>query len=150
MLSQARVVDVLITPDAAILAAGEIIADNLPFTIFRAGGVGGTLDSVTIIDQSTQGAALTVLFFDVATSLGTPNSLPTISAALAAGFLGLVSFATTDYVSLVNSRVATKGNLGIALKATSSTQQIGVALLNGAGTPTYGATTIKLRLGLRD
>lgn len=150
MLSQVRVVDVSITPDPAILAAGEVIADNAPFTILRALGIGGTLDSVAIVDESTQGAALSVVFFDVATSVGTPNAAPSISAVNAAGYLGHVTFATTDYLNLTNSRVAVKGNLGIGLKATSATQQVGIALVNGAGTPTYGATVIKLRLGIRD
>jgi len=151
-ISMRSVGPITLAPDTSILAAGELVADTLVVpNIVRTKNFGAILQQASIIDSANQGAALTLVFLGSNISLGTVNSVPNISAANSGSILGQVSFATTDYVALTAGiKIAQKTFLGIYLKPDTDTRDIYVAVLNGAGTPTYTANSLKIRLGLDD
>lgn len=127
--------------DTSAYASGDLIADTQEID-----GVGFgwkhtvVLDSITLIDESDQKVALSFVFLNASTSLGTENSAPNISDANAtAAVLGQITFAATDYVDLGGVAVATKANLGLVLQTGAATDSLYVAIVNSTGTPTYGA-----------
>lgn len=132
---------VTFTLDTLIYAAGDVLADTQAVAgSFRTPGT-GVLHSVTILDKDNQAAAaMTVYILKSNVSLGTENAAISITDANAAEIIGIVNIASGDWISLINSRLAFKGNLGIPVKADTGTSLF-VALSTG-GTPTQTATGI--------
>lgn len=149
-LSQ-RIVDITPVMDTSIYASGDVLADTFAVTnIGRTKNFGGTIETLVLIDEDDQGAAMTVLFFGANVSLGTVNGAPSISDANARNFIGKVTVATTDWLDLGGVRVAYFNLLGMIYRPATDTQNIYAAILNGTGTPTYTASGLKLRIGVVD
>lgn len=138
------------TTDTNVYASGDLIADTQQLdAAFRLSNGTGVLNSITIIDQDAQGVALYIMLHNTTTSMGTENSAPNISDAnLAAGLQGVITVATTDYVTVSGAKVACLKNLGIPIKAVSGTDDLYVSVLNSTGTPTFTATGLNLALGI--
>ena len=60
-----------------------------------------------------------------------------------------LSIATTDWKTINNVRVATFSVLNMPLRPAPGTTDIYVAIVNGAGTPVFSASGLKMRLGVR-
>jgi hypothetical protein len=144
------VVAVTLSTDTAAYASGDLIADTQQIdAFFRKTDGTGIINSINIIDEDAQGVALYIIFMSTSTSLGTENSAPNISDAnLTAGFQGIVSVATTDYVTISGAKVATIRNIGLPVKAVSGTDDIYIAVLNATGTPTFTAAGLEMRIGV--
>lgn len=141
-------VDVTMTCDTAILAAGDVITDTATVTnAVRVNDGLGRLVSVNLIDEDDQGTAVDLYFMSANVSLGTKNLAPSISDADARNILGFVSIATGDYKDLGGVRVATKTNIWLGVKPAAGTRNIFVSAIVPAGTPTYTVNGLKLRLG---
>lgn len=142
-------IDVTLTLDTAIYAAGDVLSATAEITnAMRVNAGTGILQSITLIDQDDQKAQLKLFIFGTNTSLGTANAAPSISDTNALNIIGgPISIETTDYTDLGGVSVAGKDNLGKIVKAATGSRNIYIAALNGAGTPTYTAAGIKLRLG---
>jgi deoxyinosine 3'endonuclease (endonuclease V) len=142
--------DVTLTLDTSIYAAADVLSDSavvsnaVPYPGGRA-----ILRSVVLLDEDDQAAALDLYFIDSNVAMGTKNAAISITDANARKLLGKVAIATTDYADLIASRLATKSELALVLKAVAGSPDIYVAAVNGAGTPTYTAAGIKLRLGIQ-
>lgn len=135
--------------DTAILASGDIIATTeIIRNVFPSPSHGVVLVSLELIDADDQGAALDVYFFSGSGTLGTENSAPSISDANALNFLARVPVATGDYTDLGGVRVVNLKNLWTVLTPVSGSCDMYGAIVNGAGTPTYTASGLSLRLGL--
>lgn len=148
-MSRPRVVDVTLTSFAAILAAGDLVADTQAVTngLLRK-NYAGILRSLLVIDEDDQKQPLDIYFLDVNTSFGTEGDAPNIADAGIRGILGKVSVAAADYKDLGNGSVAYFPDLGIMVKPATDSQDFYVAVVNGSGTPTYTAGGLKLRLGI--
>lgn len=147
-IGAAKLADVTLSTDTSAYASGDVIADRQVISnATRAKNAPALLQSLMLIDQADQGAALEVLFFSDDVALGTENSAPSISDANALTFLGRVSIATTDYQDLGDVKVAHKTGLSLLMAPKTDTRDIYVAVLNGSDTPTYAADSLKLRLG---
>jgi hypothetical protein len=143
-------VDVTLTPDTSIFASGDVIADTQVVTNAVAQNDGkAILQSIVVIDEDDQKAAIDIYFFSGSGALGTENSAPGISDANARNFLGWQAIATGDYKDLGGVSVAMIKGIGLPIKAASGTRDIYVGVVNGAGTPTYTASGLKLRLGFQ-
>lgn len=140
---------VTLTPDTSTLAAGDVIVDTqvVPACV-KADDAPGLLQSFVLVDESDQGAALTVWVLRANSSVGTENAAPSITDANAANILGYFDIATTDYKDLGGVKVASIKNIGIVVKPASGTDDLYLAIVNGAGTPTYGASALKASLGI--
>ena len=141
---------VTLSTDTSAYASGDLIADTQQIDgFFRKTDGTGVINSINIIDEDAQGVALYVIFMSTSTSLGTENSAPNISDAnLTAGFQGIVSVATTDYVTVSGTKVATIKNIGLPVQAVSGTDDLYIAVLNGTGTPTFTASGLEMRIGV--
>jgi hypothetical protein len=144
------VVAVTLSTDTSAYASGDLIADTQQIdTFFRKADGTGVINSINIIDEDAQGVALYIIFMSTSTSLGTENSAPNISDAnLTAGFQGIVSVGTSDYVTISGAKVATIRNIGLPVKAVSGTDDIYIAVLNSTGTPTFTASGLEMRIGV--
>lgn len=148
-MSQTVVRSLTMSMDASALGAGDVAAatQELPHAVKLLDG-GGYIDSLTVIDKDDQGAALDVYVMSANVAMGTENSAPNISDANAEYILGKIAVATNDYSDLGGAKVATIKNLRIAIRPASGTASIYVAIVNGAGTPTYTASGVVLRFGI--
>jgi hypothetical protein len=142
-----KTITVTLTPDTAILASGDIIADTQIIAgVARSGGDAVQLQSITLVDEDDQGAALDIYILSTSASLGTENSAPNISDANARNVEAVIPVATGDYKDLGGVRVVNLGNLWKVLQTVGG-RDLYVAVVNGAGTPTYTASGLKLKLG---
>lgn len=143
------VFDVTMSTDTSAYASGDLIADTQQLDAFFNKTDGrGVINSVTIIDEAAQSVKFYVIFHSTSTSMGTENSAPNISDANAsAGIQGVVTVDTTDYITISGTSTACVKNIGLPVKAVSGTDDLYVSILNATGTPTYTATSLKLRIG---
>lgn len=143
------IVDVTPVCDTSAYTAADVLFDSTAVAgAVRVSGGKSVLESVTLLDEDDQTAAVINLFFLRSNvSLGTANAAISITDANAREIQGWVSLAATDFADLIASRVATKTNIGLVVQPTTGTS-IWVAA-QCAGTPTQTASGIKLRLGFR-
>jgi len=136
--------------DTVAYASGDVLADTQQANaFFNYTDGGGTIESITVIDEDDQGAAFDIYFFNSNVSLGTENGAPNISDANARSCVGFYSVATADYKDLGGVKIASYKNVGLAVKAVSGTDDLYIGVVNGAGTPTYTASGIKLVFGIK-
>lgn len=143
-----RLFDVTMSCDTSAYASGDVIADTQVLSgFFRATDGTATIQSITIVDEDDQGVALDVHFLQSNVAMGTENAAPSITDANARYSLGFIAVGTGDYKDLGGARVACVKNVGLPVKAATGTQDLYVAIVNGAGTPTFTASGLKLRIG---
>jgi len=142
-------VAVTLSLDTSAYGAGDLLADTqeVANAMRVAAGTGG-IHSIVLNDKDDQGAELYLVFLSANVSLGTENSAPSITDANADSILGIVPVYTSDWVDLGGCRIATLTNVGLVVKAATGSTSLYIAAVNGAGTPTYSAAGITMRLGL--
>lgn len=140
------IIEVDLTLDTSAYADGDLLADaqEVP-NFFGENGV-GTITSIMVVDTDDQGIAFDLFFTDDSTSWGTENSAVAIADAQADDIQVVVSVATSDFVDLVNSQVAFKGNVNAIVKTSGAGNLYVAAVSRGAGT--YTASGLKLRIGV--
>jgi hypothetical protein len=142
-----RYVTVDMTAATNALTAGDVAAaTQVVAACTAANDAPGILQSMVVIDPDDQGANLKIVFFSANTTLGTEESAPDIDDTEVQTVLGIVDVATTDYVDLGGSKVATKLNLGLPILPATGTDDIYVAIM-AVATPTFAGGHIYLRLG---
>lgn len=136
--------------DTSAYSSGDLLVEtqSIP-NAFRTTDGSGRLDSLVLIDEDDQGAALDIYFMDAAVSFGTKNSAPSPTDTQARSVLCMVPIATSDYKDLGGVRIATKLNIGAIVQAVAGTANLYVAVVNGTGTPTYTVNGLRLRLGIK-
>lgn len=143
-----RLFDVTLAVDAGnAYASADVITDTQKLaSFFRDVDQTGMLMSIAVIDEDDQKAAFDVYFLNGSGAMGTINSGASVSDADARKFMGWVPIATGDYKDLGGVSVAMIKNIWLPIKAAASTLDLYVAVINGAGTPTYTASGLKLRI----
>jgi hypothetical protein len=142
------IITVTPTLDTSAYASGDLVAD--PVEIANAArSLGGRvrLDSIVVLDGDDQGVALNFVFTQVSTTFGTLNSAPNISDANLATVQGHVAFATTDYVDAGGAKIGTRSSLGLMMECPTGSASLYMAIVNGAGTPTFTAAGMSVKLG---
>ncbi len=142
-------VDVTLSLDTSAYGSGDLIADTqaVASAVYQ-NNAKGVIQSVTVVDEDDQKAAIDIYFLSANNTLGTENSAPSISDANARDILGFVSVAAADYKDLGGVSVACKTGVGIVVKPATDTTTIYVAVVSNASTPTYTASGVKLRIGV--
>jgi len=107
------------------------------------------LDHAVLIDKDDQGVAVDLYFFSSQVVFGTANGAVAISDTDLLAGCGKISFATGDYTDLGGARIAVKSNLGLIIKPVSASNDIYVAGILGVSTPTFTASGIRFRFGMR-
>lgn len=146
-IGASEVVEVTLTLDTLIYAAGDVLSDSAAVAGMPVNGGRARLVSLVVIDEDDQGAALDLVFFSTNVSLGAKNAVPSISDADARNTLGHVSVAASDYIDLGGVREATKSGLDLLLEAAAGSRSVYVGSIT-RGTPTHSANGLRLRLGL--
>lgn len=142
-----RTVTVTLSADTSAFASGDVVADTqIVPQVVRIPGDAACLMSVKLVDEDDQGAALDIYLLNTSGSMGTENSAPSITDANSRAIQAIIPIATGDYKDLGGTRVANLGNL-FKVVQTASGSDLYVAVVNGAGTPTYTASGLKLTLG---
>jgi hypothetical protein len=105
------------------------------------------LHSVAVFDADNEKAAFDILLFDANPSgTYTDNVAPSWNSADYARFLGRVTIATTDYLTVNSRAVAVKTGIGLVVKANGSQNLYAVPVVSG--TPLYSSTSdLTLRFG---
>lgn len=134
-----RVIDVTLVADTSAYADNDVLA--IPQAV--AGNFRGTLESVVLLDEADQAQDIDLVFFNASASLGTINGAVNITDADARKVLGVVSILIADYSDMINSQVATKRGIGLVM----DTAQLYIGAIVRSGTPTYAASSLKLKLG---
>jgi hypothetical protein len=134
--------------DAAAYTANDVIGGLISFS-FAAGNAvnGGLLNSVYLVDDDNEGAALTLyLFSDKPTVIADDAAFAPTAADLKKMF-AVVDVATGDYDTINSMKIAYKSGVNQTVK-TDATQNMYGYLVCGA-TPTYAANkTIFIRLSV--
>ncbi len=128
--------------DTSAMGAGDTLFDvtEIPNAFVLDGGC-GELVSVHLLDKADNTAAvITLVFFDArVTTFGTVNAAPGISDADMLNCLGVVAFASGDFTDVGASKIGTKLNIGLGVRALNG-KSLYVAAF-AAGTPTEGAAS---------
>ena len=104
-----------------------------------ASGLGGVIQTITVIDKGNIKADLNIYFSDRTFTAVSDNAAWTLSDSDAANAIGIVNVADTDYVSNGSANaVATVKNVGLAFVANGTDL---FAQIHCTATPTYTSTT---------
>lgn len=132
-------------------ADNDLIGSKLTLAnAVRQPGAGGVIESVTVIDEAAQGAALDIVFFtaDPTATTFTDQAAEAIADGDGPKILAIVSVAGGDYVALAGCSVATKNALNIAFVLPAGETALYAAIVSG-GTPSFGnAADLTLRVGI--
>lgn len=128
--------------DGDVISATAEVANAVKVTAGYA-----LIHSITVLDKDDQGGALDIVLLRTNVSLGTVNGAVSISDTDAEEVLGVVSVSASDYTDLINSQVATKELVGIAIEAGAGDTSIFLGLIS-RDTKTYTASGLVIKLGI--
>lgn len=145
-----KLIQVTPTLDTSAYASGDLICDVATIT-GAALGTGGLckLVNVTIVDQDDNTAsAYTIYITNLSTSWGTFNAAPAPIDATGLGIQAIIQIAAADWQDLGAFKVAQPVATPFTPKicATSGSANLYLVIVNGAGTPTFTASGIKVTL----
>tara|TARA_R110002020_G_scaffold350620_1_gene564006 strand:- start:977 stop:1483 length:507 start_codon:yes stop_codon:yes gene_type:complete len=143
-------IDVTLTTDAEAHANNDVIAQSIEIAnaVSVLGG-SAIIQSIMLLDEDDEAPAVDLVFQTDNTALASDEGeVVNISDANARDILGFVN--VSNYTDLVGCQVATKTNIGLVVKAASTTRSIWVHCINrSGGTYTPAATTdLKMRIGI--
>lgn len=146
-----------VTPVLSVDAygAGEVlfVATEVPNAV-RTNGGKAIVTSVQVLDVSEQAPAFDLYFWRSTQDVGTINDAVAISDAEALEFLGMVRFATTDYVDIGGQKWAIlkpkdSGFLIDQIEGGAGSKSIYISGVNGAGTPDFvAASDMSFKIGV--
>ena len=143
-------IDVTLTTDAAAHGNNDVIAQSIeiPNAVAVEGG-SAIIQSIMILDEDDEAPSIDLIFQTDNTALASDEGeIVNISDANARNILGFVN--VSNYTDLLNCQVGIKTNIGLVVKAASTTKSIFVHAVNrSGGTYTPAATTdLKMKIGI--
>lgn len=139
--------EVTLTLDTNAYGDGDLLCNPIEIpNVFRGKYRTAILYSVEVHDRSDQGHALDLCFTTASTSWGTVNDPLNVSDAIAVSVQHIVRVAASEFVDLINGRIAPKPNIGVMLKSMGGTSLYVAAVSRGTGT--YAADGVVLKVGL--
>mgnify|MGYP001566570762 CR=1 FL=1 len=140
------------TLDTSAYASGDLLCDVTTITA-AALGTGGAAELVSVIlcDQDDQKVAMDLYISNLSTTWGTFNAAPTLADAGGLGIQAIIPIASGDWKDLGGVAVAQPRlaqSIGIVCE-TSGSANLYMTLVNGAGTPTFTASGLKISFGFR-
>lgn len=145
-------ISVTLSLDTSAYASGDLLADAQAITgAALASGNPVELVSLLCIDEDDQKVAFDVYVTSSSATWGTENSAPSIADADARSIQAIIPIAAADWKDLGGVAVAQPRlaqNIGVVCETSGSTA-LYVAVVNGAGTPTFTASGVRLVFGFR-
>lgn len=133
--------------DAAAYTANDVVGGLLTFSLVGLITNGGILNSVYLVDDDNEGAALTLYLFSAKPTVIADDAAFAPSAADLQKMFAVVSIASGDYVTVNSLKYVYKDDIN-QLLAADGTMSIYGYLVCGA-TPTYAANkTLFVRLSI--
>ena len=123
------------TPDIAeatysnldLMCEGETISDALSVNGGRC-----ILQSITAIDTSDTGGAITVVITDATVNdMGTVGSAVAMADAVADNSVAVIEL--TNWIDVGGAKICSKGNIGLVLKGGASTKTLHYGVFNSSG-----------------
>lgn len=143
-----------ITPtidNAVAYASGDLICDVTTITSAALGTAAACkLVNVTMLDQSDNTAsAYTIYVCNLSTTWGSINSAPSPADAVGAGIQAIIQIAAADWQDLGAFKIAQPVATPFTPKIceTSGSANLYAVVVNGAGTPTFATSELKLTFG---
>jgi hypothetical protein len=144
-----------LTVSTTAYAVGDVIGGKITLTnAMRKSNGTGVLHSLTVIDDDNNSPGFHMLLFSQdLTGTYTDNVVPSLNAADNAKFIGHVTVAASDYVSIgtgagTTQSIATKRGLSLPVAATNDTKNL-FALLIATTTPAFATSSdLIIRVGL--
>lgn len=136
--------------DTNAYAAGDLIgAAALEFDASIYDGGSGVIQSLRLVDQDKEQAAIDVIFFDENPSgtTFTNNGAFDVADADMTKVIGHVSILASDYCALSDNAFATKTGIGLAFKLTTG-KKLYAALVARAAVTYTAATDLRLAVGI--
>jgi hypothetical protein len=141
------VIEVTLSADTSQLQDNDVIAAPQEIAGFFSGpGRVTWVHSIVLQDGSDQAQDIELVFLNADGSIGNENAAYAPTDAVADTILGTVLFSASEYSDATNSQQVTKTNVGLMMKGTSTSVWIGAVCRSG--TPTYGASALKLKIGV--
>lgn len=138
------VVSVTLSLFAEACEAGDLIAETQAVAAaLRANGGTAILQDVVVIDEDDNGAAFDIYILGATGTFGTEGVAAAPSDAVCRNIQAIIPIATADYKDLGGAKIANVA-CGKLVKAESDSTSLFVAVVNGAGTPTYTASGVRL------
>ena len=143
-------IDVTLTTDAEAHGNNDVIAQSIeiPNAVAVEGG-SAIIQSIMILDEDDEAPSIDLIFQTDNTALASDEGeIVNISDENARDILGFVN--VSNYTDLLNCQVGIKTNIGLVVKAASTTKSIFVHAVNrSGGTYTPAATTdLKMKIGI--
>ena len=140
--------EVTFTLDVAAYAQNDVLADTQEIAnAVRIVNGTGVIQSISVLDQDDNGAAIDIVFLRSNVSLGAENGPITISAANADEILHTENIIADDYNDYVNSQQVNKTNISFAFQAVGTSLFV-AAVYRDAAASTYTANGITLKIGI--
>lgn len=108
--------NITVTPtvDTAIYASGDTLFDMK--LVISAGGKGGKINAITVLDKADNtAAAIELYFFNASGTFGTLNAAPSATDAVMGTCVGRVQIPSANFVDVGNSKIATVYGLNLPL-----------------------------------
>lgn len=143
-------IDVTLTTDDEAHGNNDVIAQSIeiPNAVAVEGG-SAIIQSIMILDEDDEAPSIDLIFQTDNTALASDEGeIVNISDDNARDILGFVN--VSNYTDLLNCQVGIKTNIGLVVKAASTTKSIFVHAVNrSGGTYTPAATTdLKMKIGI--
>lgn len=124
-------------PDTNAYSDGDLVGDLITISNAPKSGI---IETLTLVDQAKQDAALDLLIFaaNPSATTFTDNGALDVADADLLKILGVVRIAAADYCDIADNAVATVRGVGLAYVAEAGV--LYAALLSNGATPTYAAT----------
>ena len=143
-------IDVTLTTDAEAHGNNDVIAQSIeiPNAVAVEGG-SAIIQSIIILDEDDEAPSIDLIVQTDNTALASDEGeVVNISDADARDILGFVN--VSNYTDLVGCQVATKTNIGLVVKAASTTKSIFVHAVNRSGGtyPPAATSDLKMKIGI--
>ena len=147
-------IDVTLTTDAEAHADNDVIAQSIEIAnAVKVKGGTAIIQSIMLLDEDDEAPTVELLFSQVSTAIADDegsaigDSVSDLDSTFRS-FLGAVT--VSNWSDLVDSQIGVKSNVGLVVKAASTTTSIWVHAINrSGGNYTPAATTdLKLRIGI--
>ncbi len=146
------VISVTLTTDAETIGDNKVFAQaiEIPFATSVNGG-SGIIKSITILDQTTTGPAMDIIFSSVNTSItqdegkAVGEDVDDLDSALV-NMLGVVKIVAGDYTNLADSSLASKSAIDLGIQSASGSTSIFASAINRSGGNFVASSTSVLRM----
>lgn len=144
------VIDITLVSDTAILADNDVIAITAEvLNFFQHPGDTVEVRSLVLIDEDDQAQDVEVVFLNATGSVGAANAKYAPADSVLRTIIGSHVFLTTDYSDGDTGQTATKTNVGLLLRGGNNTTSLFIAAVCRSGTPTYTASGLRLKVGVK-